>query len=127
MRRGTPLKRFATIALAYALVLQALLGVWASSAYAGSHGIDPSLALCRTLAGGGEGQQSDDPATSSPHCAVMCLSGACAAADPPAAVNAAAEFPSLRAVSVSQVAPDGSLSSPAWRFRLNARGPPSIG
>jgi hypothetical protein len=128
MRRGTSLKaRLARIALAYALALQALLGVFAGLAVAAeSRSLDPSLSLCRILAGG-ETQQSDDHPLPGPHCAMMCLSGGCAAGDPPVAASAATEFPPTRAAFVSVPAVDECCSHPVLRFGLNARGPPSIG
>jgi hypothetical protein len=128
MRRGISLKaRLARIALAYAVALQALLGVFAGLAVAGeSRSFDPSLSLCRTSAGG-ESQQSGDHENPGPHCAAMCLSGACAGGDPPAAASVAIEFLALRTVSVSVGAVDDCCLPRVLRFGLNARGPPSIG
>jgi hypothetical protein len=128
MRRGTSLtSRLARIALAYALALQALLGAFAGVAAApGSGGLDPALSLCRTIINGEQhpGKDRDGPLT---HCAVMCLSGACAAGDPPTSASAAIEFPSLRVASLVWVAIDHQGATPALRFGPNARGPPTIG
>jgi hypothetical protein len=128
MRRRISLKaKLVRIALAYALALQALLGVFAGLAVAGeSRSFDPSLSLCRTSASE-EPQQSDDHAIPSLHCAVMCLSGACTGGDPPAAAGTALEFPLVRAARFSVAAVDDCCLSRVLRFGLNARGPPSIG
>lgn len=126
MRRGTSVGfKLARVALAYVLALQALLGAFAGSAAAAdTRSFDPSLSLCRTIAGGEPQQSGDHPAS---HCAVMCVSGACAAGDPPAAAGAAIEFPQLRATSISVLAADDHRGSSALRPGLSARGPPSIG
>jgi hypothetical protein len=128
MRRGTPFAlKLARIALAYALALQTLLGAFAGLAVAANSGsIDPALTLCRTVADG-EAQQPGDGNAPVTHCALMCLSGACAAGDPPAAASATMEFPPLRAAFASVPATDNHCSSPGLRSGLNARGPPSIG
>ena len=127
MRRGTLLRtKLARIALAYALALQALLGAWAGHAGAAhSQALDPASVLCRTLAAG-EAQQSRDETVPAPHCAVMCLSGACAAADPPIAASVAAEFSPPRFASISIPNTRNDLAPLAPGGGLNARGPPSI-
>ena len=128
MRRGTSLtSRLARIALAYALALQALLGAFAGvAAAAGSGGFDPALSLCRTIING-EQHPSDDRDGPLTHCAVMCLSGACAGGDPPASASAAIDFPPLLVAPLVWVAVDHQDATPAFLFGLNARGPPSIG
>lgn len=128
MRRAMPLTlKLARIALAYALALQALLGAFAGLAVAAnSRGIDPALSLCRTVIDGGA-QRSGNGEAPVTHCALMCLSGACAAGDPPAAASASVEFPPLRAAFLSVPATDDHCSPPSLRSGLSARGPPSIG
>ena len=128
MRRPLTVK-LARIALAYVLALQALLGALAGSAAAAIPlSIDPALSLCRTIVDGGT-QPSGDGDRDSPvtHCALMCLSSACAAGDPPAAAGASVEFPPRRAASVSRPATDDHCRPPGLPVGLNARGPPSIG
>jgi hypothetical protein len=126
MRRRSLSSRLARVALAYLLALQALLGVWAGHAAAAQReGFDPSLTLCRTTAAG-ESQKSDRDAALPQHCAAMCLSGACASADPPVVVGADVEFQPLRtsvvAISVGHDAASGTL----LHLGVSARGPPSI-
>jgi hypothetical protein len=115
------------ITLAYLLALQALLGAFAGPAAAATpNGFDPSLVLCRTATGEPQNQGSDRDGAAPPHCVVMCLSGACAAGDPPAAITAEVEFqaPRVRAAALPALADAavGALLPPA----VNARGPPSI-
>ena len=127
MRRGTSLtSRLARIALAYALALQALLGAFAGVAVAaGSGGFDPALSLCRTIAND-ERQPSTDHDGPVTHCAAMCLTGVCAAGDPPLAASAAIEFPPFLVAFMVRFATDDQDASPALFHGLNARGPPSI-
>lgn len=126
MRRGAKSK-FIRLALAYALAMQALLGAWVGhAAAANSQSLDPSLSLCRTLAAG-ETQQSGDDGAAGPHCAVMCLSGACGAGDPPAAASVAAEFSPPRIAYASIPNVRDPFPSAALGHGLNARGPPPIG
>jgi hypothetical protein len=125
MRRDSLKLKLTRIALAYAIALQALLGVFAGpGAAAGS--FDPALSLCRTAAGG-EAQPSDDHSGPATHCAAMCLSGACAAGEPPLAASASVEFPQPPAVFVSILAVDDRFALASPGSGLNARGPPSIG
>lgn len=126
MRRRSLSSRLARVALAYLLALQALLGVWVGHAAAAEpNGFDPSLTLCRTTVGG-ETQKSDRDGALPQHCAVMCLSGACASADPPVVVSAEIEFLPLRtrvaAIPVVRDAAGGTLP----HLGVSARGPPSI-
>jgi hypothetical protein len=117
----------ARIALAYVLALQALLGAFAGLAVAGdSQSVDTSLSLCRTLADGSS-QPTEDHTGLGSHCALMCLSGACAAGDPPAAASVAAEFSPHRATFTSNPAVDDRPPSAAPGFGKSARGPPSVG
>jgi hypothetical protein len=126
MRRGITLKsRLTRIALAYALALQALLGAWAGLAHAGAS-FDPSLSLCRTI-GTGEAERSGDPATPGSHCAAMCLSGACAAGDPPVVVSVVAEFSAPRLPFIGDTYLVDVVSGAVQSRGLTARGPPSIG
>jgi hypothetical protein len=126
MRVRSLTSRLARVALAYVVALQALLGVWAGHAAAAeSNGFDPSLTLCRTAATG-ETQKSDRDSALPQHCAVMCLSGACASADPPVVASAEVEFLPLRtravAIPVVRDAAGGTLP----HLGVSARGPPSI-
>ena len=123
MRRGTTFKsRLARLAFAYLLAFQALLGAWAGTATAAGHLVDPSLALCRTVASG-DAQQSDDaPPT---HCAAMCLSGACAAGDPPTVSSVAAEYAPAR-IAILSSHDRTTVPSTALLLTLGARGPPQI-
>jgi hypothetical protein len=106
--------------------LQALLGAFAGvAAAAGSSGFDPALSLCRTIVND-EQRPSGDHDGPITHCAVMCLTGVCAAGDPPASASAAIEFPPLLVSSLVWVAIDDQYASPALFHGLNARGPPSI-
>jgi hypothetical protein len=126
MRRGAK-SRLMRLALAYLLAMQALLGAWAGhAAAANSRSLDSSLSLCRTLAAG-EMPQSVDDGAPRPHCAAMCLTGACAAGDPPAAVRVAFEFSPPRIAYVSTSDVRDTFPSAAPGRGLNARGPPSIG
>jgi hypothetical protein len=125
MRRGTPFKsRLARAALAYLLALQAVLGAWAGHA-AASTSIDPALTLCRTTPSG-DAQQSDRDAAPAAHCVAMCLTGACAAGDPPASVSTEAEFASVRTAAISIRFGRDHLHPGEFHVALNARGPPSI-
>jgi hypothetical protein len=127
MRRGTSLtSKLARIALAYALALQALLGAFAGvAAAAGSDGFDPALSLCRTIVND-ERQPSTDHDGPVAHCAVMCLTGVCAAGDPPVSASSAIEFPPFLVASLVRFAMDNQDASPALFHGPNARGPPSI-
>jgi hypothetical protein len=126
MRRRSPTFRLAHVALAYVVALQALLGVWASHAAAAeSNGFDPSLTLCRTAATG-EAQKSDRDAALPQHCAVMCLSGACASADPPVVGSAEVEFLPLRTRAVAIPAIRDAAGGTLPHLGVSARGPPSI-
>ena len=121
MCRGMSFRaKLARLAIAYALALQALLGVWAGVASA--HAIDPSQSLCRTLAAG-DAQQSDEAAPT--HCLVMCLSGGCAAGDAPVLVSVATEYAAPRAA-VSTRDDRQTVRSPEPLSALSARGPPPI-
>jgi hypothetical protein len=109
------------------MALQALLGAFAGhAATATPNGFDPSLVLCRTAAGEPQNQGSDRDGAVPPHCVVMCLSGVCAAGDPPATISAEAEFQPLRGRARSLPAfADGDVT-PLPNPTVNARGPPSI-
>jgi hypothetical protein len=125
MRRGTPLRsRLATIALAYLLALQAVLGAWAAHTAAAASAADPTLTLCRTTASG-DAQQSDDDAAGGAHCVAMCLSGACGAGDPPAAASTELEFPIQPTWAVSISVGRDRLHAAEFHLPRNARGPPS--
>lgn len=121
MRRGTRI-RAARLLLAYALALQALLGAWAGAATAGAASFDPSLTLCRTE---NPLSQSGDQAAPA-HCVVMCLSGTCGGGDPPANVEAVAEYAPARLASFEN--PDFRTVFPpaAHGAGPRARGPPPI-
>jgi hypothetical protein len=122
--RGDSFKlKLTRIVIAYAIALQALLGVFAGPAV-GS--FDPALSLCRTVADG-EAQPSDDHSGPATHCAAMCLSGACTGGAPPLAASISVEFPQRRAVSVSVLTVDDRFALASPGSGLNARGPPSIG
>ena len=124
MRRGTPLKsRLATIALAYLLALQAVLGVWVAHAAAADP--SPTLSLCRTTANA-DAQPSGDDAARRPHCVTMCLSGACGAGDPPAIASTELQLPFLRTQAASIPHGCDRLRATELRVPLHARGPPSI-
>jgi hypothetical protein len=128
MRRGTPLKsRLATIALAYLLALQAVLGVWVAHTAAAASVADPSLtpSLCRTTTNA-DAQPSDDDAARDPHCVTMCLSGACGAGDPPAVASTELQLPFLRTQAASIQPGRDRLNTAEHHVPLHARGPPSI-
>lgn len=127
MSHRSHLSSLGRVALAYLVALQALLGAFAGHAAAATpRGFDPSLVLCRTAASDPQNQGSDRDGAVPPHCVVMCLSGACAAGDPPATVKDEADFqpPRGRATSLAAFADAdiAALLPPA----VNARGPPSI-
>ena len=124
MRRDSLKLTLTRITLAYLVALQTLLGSFGGSAVAGnSLVLDPSVALCR--AAGGDMQPLDQGDGAKPHCAVMCLSGGCAAGGSTPAVSASVEFPVSLVVSVS---PAGDRLSPVTlTCGLYARGPPLIG
>lgn len=114
------------VLLAYVLALQALLGAWAGVAQAGSPFFDPALSLCRTAAPS-DSQPTDGSHSQPAHCAVMCLSGGCGSAEPPAAAVVALDYPKAP-VGLAQphgAAPSALTSVPS--HRRNARGPPSLG
>jgi hypothetical protein len=126
MRRRSLTSRLARVALAYLLALQALLGAWAGHAAAAApDGFDSSLTLCRTAAAG-DTQKSDRDAVLPQHCAVMCLSGACASGDPPPIGSAEAEFLPLRTRAVAISAVPAVAGGTLPNSGVNARGPPSI-
>jgi hypothetical protein len=126
MRWGPLLRsRLATIALAYLLVLQAVLGAWAAHAAAAASTAEPALTLCRTTASD-DAQQSDDDAARGPHCVTMCLSGTCGAGDPPTAASTVLELPVLRTAAVSIRIGRDRFHVPEFHLPLNARAPPSI-
>lgn len=125
--RGFSWFKYLRLVLAYVLALQTLLGVWAGAAQAsGSPSFGSALSLCRTMALG-EAEPADGQPGLPGHCAVMCLSGACGSAEPPATVILAADFPP----SPLKLAPTFALSWPHLSSiadsGLYARGPPSIG
>src|ERR671915_415055 len=104
MRRAASLKtRILRLALAYALALQALLGISAATAVVAGHRFDAALSLCRALAAD-ETQRDDTDANPGPHCVQMCLSAACGVADPPAALSVAVVFAPRVAAEVLLVA-----------------------
>lgn len=114
------------VLLAYVLALQALLGAWAGVAQAGSLDFDPTLSLCRT-ASTVNSQPSDGSHSRPAHCAVMCLSGGCGSAEPPAGAVAVLEYP----LALAGMEP-AYRSAPTVRVSisihgLRARGPPSLG
>lgn len=129
MRRGftsKPANRLARVALAYLLALQAVLGAWAGAGLASpSAPFDPALTLCRTQANDAQHPGSDAPALP-PHCVLMCLSGACGAGDPPAAVVTKAELlpPAQAPTSLKAVRELFRAATPL--VRLSARGPPKV-
>ena len=114
------------VLLAYVLALQALLGVWAGVAQAGSLSFDPALSLCRTTLVG-DNQPADSTHDRPAHCAVMCLGNGCGSAEPPAAAAAVLEYPLALAVTerAYRLAPVVRVS--VSRHGLSARGPPSLG
>ena len=115
------------IALAYLLALQALLSAFAGHAAAATpNGFDPSLVLCRTAAGESQNQGSDRDGTVPPHCVVMCLSGVCAAGDPPATIGAEVKFQPLRGRATSLPAFADADVAALLQPAVHARGPPSI-
>ncbi|MDQ8728833.1 hypothetical protein [Bradyrhizobium sp. LHD-71] len=112
--------------LAYALALQALLGAWVGQAAAASSAsLDPAAALCRTLAGDDTPQSGDEHAPAA-HCALMCLTGVCAAGDPPATLAMSIDFPAGGIVLGSMPDIGRLLATLAPGGGLNARGPPQI-
>jgi hypothetical protein len=126
MRRRSLTSTLARVALAYVLALQTLLGVWAGHAAASTpNAANPSLTLCRTVAGG-ETQNSDRDAILPSHCAVMCLSGACADGSPPALIGAAAAFLPLHTRAISLPAAAAAVGGTLLHVGVSARGPPSI-
>lgn len=127
MRRDSLKFTLARIALAYAIALQALLAAFVGPlAAAGSGSFDPSLVLCRTISTG-DVQPAEDRSRSGGHCTAMCLTGVCAASDPPATASVQVEFPPRLAAAVS-IAAAGDRPLPATLAPgLRARGPPSIG
>ena len=115
------------IALAYLLALQALLGAFAGHAVAAiPNGFDPSLVLCRTAAAEPQNQGSDHDGVAPPHCVVMCLSGVCAAGDPPATISAEVKFQPLRGRATSLPAFADADVTALLQPAAHARGPPSI-
>lgn len=124
MRRDSFKLTLTRIALAYVIALQALLGSWAGSAVAAySLSFDPSLVLCRAT--GGDAQSPVHGDGMNQHCAMMCLSGGCAAGGPPAAVSASVTFPLPLVVAVPSAG--DQLLPVRLTGGLHARGPPSIG
>src|SRR5215213_2920239 len=122
MRRRSLTSTLARVALAYVLALQTLLGVWAGHAAASTPNAgDPSLTLCGTAAGG-ETQNSDRDAILPSHCAVMCLSGACADGNPLALTGTAVEFlpPQTRAIALPAAA---AAVGGVLHVGVSARGP----
>lgn len=125
MHRRSLTSSLARAALAYLVALQALLGAWAGHAMAaGPNAFDPLLTLCRTAAAG-ETQQSDRDAVVPAHCAVMCLSGACADGSAPAVIGTAMAFLPLQGGSIALTTAD-VIGGAALLSGAYARGPPSI-
>lgn len=123
MLRGKSLKsRLARLAIAYAIALQGLLGAWGGIGTAHSVQRDASLSLCRTLAAD-DAQPSDG--TAPIHCVVMCLSGACGAADPPVLASVTTEY-APRQITVFLSDDRETVQSIAPFSALSARGPPAI-
>lgn len=126
MRHRSLSSRLARIAVAYVLALQALLGVWAGHAAAAEpNAFDPSLTLCRTTAAG-ETSNSDRDGALPQHCAVMCLSGACASADPPVVASVMVEFQPLRSRAAAIPVVHDATAGTLLHLGVSARGPPSI-
>lgn len=123
---GSGRLNFLRVLLAYVLALQALLGAWAGVAQAGSLSFDPALSLCRT-ASIADSQPVDGSDSRPAHCAVMCLSGGCGSAEPPAAAVAVFEYPLTLAETQQayRLAPVVRVSVSS--HGLSARGPPSLG
>jgi hypothetical protein len=116
--------KLARIVIAYAIALQAVLGVFAGPA-AAAGAFDPALSLCRTVTG--EAQSSDDHSAPTTHCAAMCLSGACAGGAPPLAASVSVEVPQAPAAFITVLAVDDRFALASPGSGLSARGPPSIG
>lgn len=125
-RRSRLTSRLGSVALAYLLALQALLGAWVGHSGSGTFAFDPSLTICRTAVAG-DMQKSGGEQGTPAHCLVMCLSGTCGAGDPPATVAAVVEPPVPRTGAVSLPAAGDRVASAAQHVPLNARGPPSVG
>jgi len=127
MRRRSRLTiRLGSVAVAYLLALQALLGAWVGHAGSAPGAFDRSLTLCRTAVSG-ETQKSDGETGTPAHCAVMCLSGTCGAGDPPTTVAVVVEPLAPRADASAIQAVSDRVNAAAQHVALNARGPPTIG